>query len=81
MARRYGVRPTAETQLEVARLVNEFGIHGAAQRLGVGQNSTARLAVGAAVLKATLALVDERLAAEHRCLSAAAYRNQPGITG
>ncbi len=81
MARRYGVRPTAETQCEVARLVNELGIHGAAQRLGVGQNSTARLAVGAAVLKATLRLVDDRLAGEHRRLSAAAYRNQPDLSG
>ena len=80
MPRPYGVRPTAETQLAVARLVNELGI-GAAERLGVGQNSRARLAVGAAVLKATLRLVDDRLAAERRHLSAATNRNQPDISG
>lgn len=50
-----------EKQREILRLVERLGVRGASRLLGVGRDSTRRLASGEAVLTATLLLALVRL--------------------
>ena len=70
--RRHGVRPSSDIQHKVALLVEEHGVRGASLVLGIGRDSTARVALGELVLSATLVVVGVRLAERAMTTSAAA---------
>jgi hypothetical protein len=61
MARKYGRVASRITQRAVQSLIREHGLRSAAALLGVTVDVTSRIAAGAAVIQANLAVAEARL--------------------
>lgn len=58
----YGITAPADLLSKVRSLVEERGVNQAAETLGIGRESTARIAAGLGVRRGTLAIVRDKLA-------------------